>query len=75
MKQIYSIVVVFVIIIIIIIIIADSGNILFLGRSQNCKKRLLLPSCLSMRPSLPQHGTTRLPPDGLAINLMFECFF
>jgi hypothetical protein len=43
----------------------------FLKRfSQNCEKRLSASSCLSVRP----HGKTRLPPDILSWNLIFECF-
>ena len=38
--------------------------------SQNCEKRLLASSCLSVRP----HGTTQHPMDGFLLNLLFECF-
>ena len=45
---------------------------------QNCEKRLLALSCLSVRPSVhpsPRpHSTTLLPPEGFSWNLMFECF-
>ena len=42
----------------------------FKGRSQNCEKRLLASSCLSVFP----HETTRLPLDGFSWNLVFEYF-
>jgi len=41
------------------------------ARSQNCEKRLLASSCLSVCP----HGTARLPLDGFPWNLVFEFFF
>ena len=31
------------------------------ARSQNCEKQILASSCLSVRPSISPHGTTRLP--------------
>jgi hypothetical protein len=37
------------------------------GSSQNCEKRLLASSCVSVRP----HGTTRLPLDGFSWSLIF----
>jgi hypothetical protein len=37
---------------------------LFLTDLQNCEKRLSTSSCLSIRPSVRPHGTTRLPLDG-----------
>jgi len=37
--------------------------------SQNCQKRLLALSCLSV-----PHGTPLLPLDGLSLNLTFELF-
>ena len=37
-------------------------------RSQNCERRLLASSCLSVRP----HGTSRLPLDGFSWNLIYE---
>ena len=42
----------------------------FWARSQNCEKRLLASSCLSVRP----HGTARIPLDGFSWNLRFEDF-
>ena len=47
-----------------------SNWIIMRGFSQNCEKRQLVPSCLSLRP----HGTTRRPLDGFLLNLVFECF-
>jgi len=41
-----------------------------LARSQNCEKRLLASSCLSVRP----HGTTRLPLDGFSLNFILMIF-
>ena len=41
----------------------------FLGTLQNCKKRLLASSRLSVSPSVCQHGTTQLPLDGFSRNL------
>jgi hypothetical protein len=41
------------------------------GSSQDCEKRLLVSSCLSVRP----HGTSGLPVDGFSLNLIFEHFF
>ena len=38
------------------------------------KKRLLSSSCLSVRPSVYPHGTTRLPPDGSSLNLIYGYF-
>ena len=38
----------------------------FYVRSQNCEKRLLVSSCLSVRSSVCPHGTTRLRLDGLS---------
>ena len=47
-------------------------GICFLRRFRKiAKKRLLAPSCLSVRP----HGTTRLTMDGFSWNLIFEYFF
>jgi hypothetical protein len=43
---------------------------LFEGRSQNCEKRLLVSSCLSVRP----HGTTRFPRDGFSWKLILCSF-
>ena len=40
------------------------------ARAQNCEKRLLASSCLSVRP----HGKTPLPLDGFSWNLIFEDF-
>ena len=59
-----------------------SANILFTlqsslnlyARSQNCEKRLLVASCLSVRPSVCPHGKTGLPLDGVSWNLMFDYF-
>ena len=48
----------------------DRHSQFYLTRSQNCEKRLLASSCLSVRP----HGTTRLPLDGFSFNLIFEDF-
>jgi hypothetical protein len=45
----------------------------FQAPSQNCEKRLLA-SCLSVRPSVRSHGTTRLPLDGFSWNLIFDYF-
>ena len=51
---------------------------IFTHFSQNCEKRLLASSflsvCLSARPSVLPHGTTRLPLDGYSRNLIFEYF-
>jgi len=43
---------------------------LFTPVSQNCEKRPIASSCLSVRP----HGTSRLPLDGFLRNLIFEDF-
>ena len=43
-----------------------------LTRSQDCKKRLLAPSCLSVCLSIRLHGTTRLPLISFSWNLVFE---
>ena len=37
---------------------------------QNCEKRILASSCLSVRSSVRPHGTTQLPLDGFSRNLM-----
>ena len=54
-------------------------KICFQALSQNCKKRLLASSCLlvflSVRLSVCQHDTTRLPMDGFSWKLIFEYFF
>jgi hypothetical protein len=42
----------------------------FYARLQNCEKRLLALSCLSVRP----HGTTRFPLDGFSWNNISEFF-
>ena len=34
---------------------------IFQARSQNCEKRLLASSCLSVRPSVRPHGKARIP--------------
>ena len=44
----------------------------FQALSQNCEKRLLVSSCLSLRPSLRPRGTNRLPLDRLSLNLILE---
>jgi hypothetical protein len=44
------------------------------ARSQNCEQRLLALSCLSVRPSVNTHETTRLPLDGFSWKLRFEDF-
>ena len=44
-----------------------------LVRSQNCEKRLLASSCLSVHPWLSLNGT-QLPLDGLSRNLIFRYF-
>ena len=41
---------------------------------QNCEKRLLASSCLSISPSVCPHGTVLLRLDGLSWNLIFEDF-
>ena len=46
----------------------------FCVRLQNCKKRLLTSSCLSVRLSVRPHGTTRLQLDGYLLNFTFEYF-
>ena len=46
----------------------------FCVRLQNCEKRLLTSSCLSVRLSVRPHGTTRLQLDGYLLNLTFEYF-
>ena len=46
----------------------------FLARSQNCEKRLLASSCLSVRPPVSPHETTRVPLDGFSRNLVFEYY-
>jgi len=43
----------------------------FLGGFPNCEERILVSSCLSVRP----HATTRLPMDGFSRNLKFDDFF
>jgi hypothetical protein len=47
----------------------------FRARSQNCKKRLLASSCLSICLSVCLHETTRLPLEGFLWNLIFEYFW
>jgi hypothetical protein len=42
----------------------------FLGALQNSGQRLLVSSCLTVRP----HGTTRLTLDGFSWNFVFLCF-
>ena len=55
-----------------ILLLANAYKYRFLqARSQNCEKRLLASSCLSVCP----HATTRLPLDGFSRNLIFEYFF
>ena len=51
-----------------------SSCVEYTARSRNCKKRLLASSCLSVRPSVRPHGTTRLPLDGFSWNSIFEYF-
>ena len=46
------------------------GDNIFLARLQNCEKRLLALSCLSVCP----HVTTRLSLNGFSSNLIFEIF-
>jgi len=46
----------------------------FCVRLQNCEKRLLTSSCLSVRLSIRPHGTTRLQLDGYLLNLTSEYF-
>jgi hypothetical protein len=41
-------------------------HFVFWALSQNCEKRILPSSCLSVRPSICPHGTTRLPLVGFA---------
>jgi hypothetical protein len=50
--------------------LTDRTHDSFKTLSQNCEKRLLASSCLSVRP----HGKTRLPLDGFSWNLVFEYF-
>jgi len=47
-----------------------SGRSSYWARSQNCDKRLLALSCLSVRP----HGTVRLQLNGFIRNFVFEYF-
>jgi len=47
----------------------------FRRRSPKYEKRIFASSCLSVRPSLRSHGTTRLPVDGFPWNLASEDFF
>ena len=44
------------------------------ARSQKFDKRLLAPSCLSVRLSVHTHGTSRLPQDRFSRNLTFQYF-
>ena len=44
------------------------------ARSQNCKRRLLASPCLSVRPFVRPHRTTRIPMDGFSWNFIFGCF-
>ena len=41
-------------------------DLLYLGAFAKSRKRLLGTPCLSVRPSVSPHGTTRLSPDGLS---------
>jgi hypothetical protein len=46
----------------------------FWARSQNCEKRLLASSCLSVYLTVRPHGTSPLPPDACSRNLIFVYF-
>jgi len=49
-------------------------SFIFRRFSQNCEKRLLTSSCLSVRPSVCPQGTTRLSLDRFLWNLIFKYF-
>ena len=52
-------------------------RILFWGAFSKLRKAtisFIMTVCLSVRPSVRPRGTTRLPPDGFSLNLIFEYF-